>query len=40
MFERIFPRNPQLRLEDFAAQESLAILQALPRRFFGSKILQ
>jgi 2,5-furandicarboxylate decarboxylase 1 len=40
MFERICPHNPQLRLEDFAAQESLAVLRALPRRFFGSKMLQ
>jgi 3-polyprenyl-4-hydroxybenzoate decarboxylase len=40
MFERICPRNPQLRLEDFAAHESLAVLRSLPRRFFGSKMLQ
>jgi 2,5-furandicarboxylate decarboxylase 1 len=40
MFERICPLNRQLRLEDFAAQESLAVLRALPPRFFGSKMLQ
>jgi 2,5-furandicarboxylate decarboxylase 1 len=40
MFERICPHNPQLRLEDFVAQESLVLLRALPPRFFGSKLLQ
>jgi len=39
MFERIRPRNPQLRLEDFAAAESLPLVRALPARFFGSKLL-
>lgn len=39
-FERIRPRNPQLRLEDFAAEESLGIVRALPTRFFGSKLLE
>jgi len=39
-FERIRPQNLQLRLEDFAAQESLALLHALPQRFFGSRLLQ
>jgi len=39
MFERIRPRNPQLRLEDFAAAESLPLVRALPGRFFGSKLL-
>ena len=29
MFERIRPHNPQLRLEDFAAAESLRLVQAL-----------
>jgi len=38
-FERIRPRNPHLRLEDFAAQESLALVRALPQRFFGSKLI-
>jgi len=32
MFERICPRNPQLRLEDFAAPESLALVRARFRR--------
>jgi len=40
MFERIRPRNPELRLEDFAAKESLAMVRALPQRFFGSKLLR
>ena len=40
MFERICPHNPQLRLADFAAQESLALVRALSPRFFGSKLLQ
>jgi len=40
MFERIRPHNPQLRLEDFAAAESLALVRALPPLFFGSKLLQ
>jgi 2,5-furandicarboxylate decarboxylase 1 len=38
-FERIRPRNPQLRLEDFAADRSLALVRSLPRIFFGSKLL-
>ena len=38
-FERIRPRNPQLRLEDFAAAESQDIVRALSPRFFGSKLL-
>jgi 2,5-furandicarboxylate decarboxylase 1 len=40
MFERIRPRNPQLRLEDFAAQDSLALVRSLTSRYFGSKLLQ
>src|SRR4249919_3489819 len=36
-FERIRPRNPQLRLEDFAAESSLALVRSLPQIFFGSK---
>ena len=40
MFERICPHHPQLRLEDFVAEESIALLRALPPRFFGSKLLQ
>ncbi len=37
-FERIRPRNPQLRLEDFAAEGSLPLVRALPEIFFGSKL--
>lgn len=37
--ERIRPPNPQLRLKDFAAAESMAIVEALPKIFFGSKML-
>ncbi len=40
MFERIRPHNPQLRLEDFAAEESLALVRRLSPLFFGSKLLQ
>jgi 2,5-furandicarboxylate decarboxylase 1 len=39
MFERIRPLNPQLRLEDFAAAESLPLVRSLSNRFFGSKLL-
>ncbi len=39
-FERICPRNPQLRLKDFAAKESLALVESLSKRFFGSQMLQ
>lgn len=39
-FERIRPRNPQLRLEDFAAEGSLDIIRALSPRFFGSQLLK
>ena len=39
MFERIRPRNPQLRLEDFAAESSLPLVRALSPMFFGSKLL-
>ncbi|HZT06207.1 MAG TPA: UbiD family decarboxylase, partial [Chloroflexota bacterium] len=38
-FERIRPINPQLRLEDFAAEESLDIVRALAPVFFGSKLI-
>jgi 2,5-furandicarboxylate decarboxylase 1 len=38
-FERIRPRNPQLRLQDFAAEASLPLVRALGPRFFGSKLL-
>jgi len=38
-FERIRPRNPQLRLEDFAADESLPLVRALSPLFFGSTLL-
>ena len=37
-FERIRPRNPRLRLEDFAAEESLPLVRSLPQIFFGSKL--
>jgi 2,5-furandicarboxylate decarboxylase 1 len=40
MFERIRPHNPQLRLEDFAAEDSLALVRALSPMFFGSKLLE
>ena len=39
-FERIRPRNPELRLEDFAAESSLPLVRALPQLFFGSKLLR
>jgi 2,5-furandicarboxylate decarboxylase 1 len=39
MFERIRPINPQLRLEDFAAEGSLPLVRALSPMFFGSKLL-
>ncbi len=38
-FERIRPHNPHLRLEDFAAEESLDLVRSLPSVFFGSKML-
>ncbi|MPZ13850.1 MAG: UbiD family decarboxylase [Chloroflexi bacterium] len=40
LFERIRPRNPHLRLEDFAAEESLPLVRALPERYFGSRLLE
>ena len=40
MFERIRPRNPQLRLEDFAAESSAPLVRALSPLFFGSKLLR
>jgi 2,5-furandicarboxylate decarboxylase 1 len=39
MFERIRPINPQLRLADFAAEESRALVNSLSPIFFGSKLL-
>ena len=39
-FERIRPLNPQLRLEDFAAEESMDLVHSLPKRFFGSRLLE
>lgn len=39
-FERIRPRNPQIRLEDFAAKASLPLVRALAPIFFGSKLLR
>jgi 3-polyprenyl-4-hydroxybenzoate decarboxylase len=38
-FERIRPLNPQLRLADFAAADSQGLVESLPRRFFGSSLL-
>ena len=38
-FERIRPLNPELRLAEFAAAGSQALVDALPTRFFGSKLL-
>jgi len=38
-FERIRPRNGELRLEDFAAASSQALVRALSPVFFGSKLL-
>ena len=38
-FERIRPPNPELRLEDFAARDSLALVRSLAPIFFGSKLL-
>jgi 2,5-furandicarboxylate decarboxylase 1 len=40
LFERIRPRNAQLRLEDFAAAASLPLVRSLAPRFFGSKLLR
>jgi 2,5-furandicarboxylate decarboxylase 1 len=39
MFERIRPRNPHLKIEDFASAESLALVRSLSPVFFGSKLL-
>ncbi|MBI2315698.1 MAG: UbiD family decarboxylase [Betaproteobacteria bacterium] len=39
-FERIRPRNPGLRLENFAAESSLPLVRALSPLFFGSKLLR
>ena len=39
-FERIRPRNPQIRLEDFAAAASLPLVHGLAPIFFGSKLLR
>jgi 2,5-furandicarboxylate decarboxylase 1 len=39
-FERIRPRNPELRLEDFAASDSLEIVRSMAPLFFGSKLLR
>ena len=38
-FERIRPLNPGLRLADFAAAGSRGLVDSLPTRFFGSKLL-
>jgi hypothetical protein len=34
-----YAHNPQLRLEDFAAESSLPLIRALSPMFFGSKLL-
>ena len=39
-FERIRPANPELRLEDYAADESLSLVRAMSPDFFGSKLLK
>ncbi|MEE8396369.1 MAG: UbiD family decarboxylase [bacterium] len=39
-FERVRPLKPGLKLEDFAAKDSLALVRALSPRFFGSKTLR
>ena len=39
-FERIRPHNPELKLEDFAADASLPLVRGLPQRFFGSKLIR
>jgi 2,5-furandicarboxylate decarboxylase 1 len=39
-FERIRPVNPQLRLEDFAADASMPIVRSLAPLFFGSKLVE
>ena len=38
-FERVRPPNPQVRLEDFAAEGSLELVRSLAPIFFGSKLL-
>jgi len=38
-FERVRPHRPELRLADFAAEDSLSLVRALPPVFFGSKLL-
>ena len=38
-FERVRPHKPELRLKDFAAEESMPLVQALSPLFFGSKLL-
>jgi hypothetical protein len=39
-FERIRPPNPQLKLKDFAAKESLELVNSLSPTFFGSALLR
>jgi hypothetical protein len=39
-FERIRPIHPELRLADFAAEASQAIVRSLPAQFFGSQLLR
>ncbi len=39
-FERIRPINPQLKLADFASDESMDIVNALSPLFFGSKLIR
>ena len=38
--EQIRPANPELRLEDFVAEASLPLVKALPKIFFGSKMMR
>ena len=38
-FERIRPHNPELRLEDFAADGSMDLVRSLSPLFFGSKLI-
>ncbi len=39
-FRRAVPHRPELQLADFAAEESMEIVQALSKNFFGSKLLR
>ncbi len=39
-YERIRPRNPELKLADFAAADSMDIVNSLSSLFFGSKLIR